>query len=130
MKKGSLFIPDLGHLVSFVFFNQMLPAFQYLPAIYRTGGDEIDACLQPQGMILESDLVERGSHAVDAYISVDSEGGREDVREISPKSGHGASRPRNAGEKQQWHGGENEQKHACLAIADGNGRCHGKENAG
>ena len=43
--------------------------------------------------LLERDFIECGFHAVDAYVAVDAEGRREDVREVLPESGHSSSRP-------------------------------------
>ena len=83
-----------------VFFNHMFPALQYLPAIYQASGNEVNARLYPQCLVLGRYFIERGSHAVDAHIAVDAECGGEDVREVLPESGHGSSRLGNAGEEQ------------------------------
>lgn len=76
-----------------ILLNHMLPAFQNLPAVYQTGGKEVNAYLYPQRLVLERHFVQRGSHAVDAHIAVDAESGGEDIGKISPECRHGSARP-------------------------------------
>ena len=120
----------LPTFIFLVLLNHVFPALDDLPTIHPAGGQEIDACLYPQGPVFEGYFVEAGSHAVDAYKTVDSESRREEVREISPELRHCRSRPGNAGKEEQGHGGEYEYQHAGLPVAYGNRGGHGKEDAG
>ena len=74
----------------FVFFNHMFPALQYLPAINQASGNEVNARLYPQCLVLGRYFIECGSHAVDAHIAVDAECGGEDVQKYFQKAGMAA----------------------------------------
>ena len=50
-----------------------------LMAIDKASDDEIDSCLKPEGTVFRQYVMKGGSHGVDAYKSVDSESGREEV---------------------------------------------------
>ena len=77
----------------------ILSALYDLPAVDEAGGEEVNSGLHPQGLILEGYFVEGGSHAVDTYIAVDSESGREDIGKIPPEFGHCGAWPGDAGEE-------------------------------
>lgn len=47
----------------------------YLSAINNTSGEEINAGLQPQGMILCCNIGQCGPHIIDSHKAVDAEGG-------------------------------------------------------
>ena len=79
-----------------VFLDDVSPALYDLPAVYQAGRQEIDTGLQPQSTVFESNFVQGGSHAVDAHIAVDSEGGREQIGEPFPERRYRTARPRYA----------------------------------
>ena len=98
----------LPTFIFLVLLNHMFPALDDLPTIHPAGGQEIDTCLYPQSPVFGSHFVEAGSHAVDAYETIDSESRREDVGEISPEVRHCRTGPGDAGKEQQGYGGEYE----------------------
>ena len=129
---GKAFPPSLTAqgFVAPVGFDDVTAALQDLPAVDEAGGQEVNAGLQPEGLVFPLHFVQRGPHAVDAHVAVDAEGRWEQVREVAPEGRDGRGGPRDARKEQQRHGGEDEQQHARLAVADGDGGRHGEEDAG
>ena len=129
---GKAFPPSLTAqgFVAPVGFDDVTAALQDLPAVDEAGGQEVNAGLQPEDLVFPLHFVQRGPHAVDAHVAVDAEGRREQVREVAPEGRDGRGGPRDARKEQQRHGGEDEQQHARLAVADGDGGRHREEDAG
>lgn len=101
----------------------------YLFPVEQAGGEEIDGGLEPQSTVFEGYVAERCTHARDAHVAVQSEGGREQPRHVFPERRHGGSRPRDAGQEQQRHGEEDEQHDAVLTPVDEGGERHAHEDA-
>ena len=101
-----------------------------LCVLTQDNGKEIESGLQPQGFVFKCYFAKRTSHIVDAYKPINAERRREDVGEVLPERRNGSSRPGYSRNEQQGNGGEYENQHTRLPVADSNGSGHGKEDTG
>ena len=114
----------------FVVRNEASPRSDDLGAVEDACGQEIEHRLRPQAVPFEADLRQGGAHAVDADVAVDAERRGEEVGHGLPERGHGRTRPRDAGDEQQRHRGENDEQDARLAPAHGHRDRHGEKDGG
>ena len=73
-------------------------------------------------------VTKQGTHAADLHETVDAEGGREEPRNGFPKRRHGARRPRNARNEQQWHRGKHKHDDEHLTIMGNARNGHAEEH--
>lgn len=92
--------------------------------------EEIEHRLNPQHEVFKLHLVERGTHRVDADETIDSERGREDIREEQPELRHIALRPYSARDKEENDAEEDEYHNTAVTMTDKTAYRHAEEYGG
>ena len=102
----------------------------YLKHVHEAREKEVNTCENPQSHQFKMAVAERGTHTLNANVSVGAISRGKDASDSLPEGRDGGSRPADTAKEEQGDRHEDEQEDAVLATIDETGPEHGHKGTG